>query len=150
MRHLMSVQSATRTIVTLGVIGGLVPAASFASEPPLYTMVELGHIGSSANSLPLAVSDPTPIGPVIAGQSFSSFSPPTLSWRAVAWRPDVSLAPIDLLTIAQAGNGTINRAQDVSPNGAYIVGASSFAIGGGLLWTFDAVSGTVAGTQTLS
>src|SRR5262245_10565566 len=93
-----------------------------ASEPPMYTMIELEHIGTNANSIPMAISDHTAVGPVVVGESFSTFFPPTLSWRAVAWRPDISPEPIDLLTIAQAGNSTINRAQDISPNGVYIVG----------------------------
>jgi hypothetical protein len=124
-------------------------ASARFGEPPMYTMVELGSIGTNANSVAMAISDPTPAGPIVVGESFSTFSPPTLSWRAVAWRPDVSLEPIDLLSIAQAGNSTINRAQDVSPNGQYIVGLGAFGATGGLRWTFDPVSGTVTGIQSL-
>ena len=124
-------------------------AASAPGEPPMYTLIELGSIGSNANSVAMAISDPTSVGPIVVGESFSTFSPPTLSWRAVAWRPDVSLEPIDLLTIAQAGNSTINRAQDVSPNGQYIVGLGALGVTGGLRWTFDPVSGTVTEIQSL-
>src|SRR5262249_16254436 len=98
-------------------------------------------------SLPLAISDPTSAGPIVVGESFSTFSPPTLSWRAVAWRPDISLAPTDLLTIQQAGNSTVNRAQDVSPNGTFIAGYSN---GHGLRWACKRGSGTVASTQVLA
>jgi hypothetical protein len=116
----------------------------------MYTMVELGHIGSSASSIPMAISDPTTVGPVIAGESFSSFSSPTLSWRAVVWRPNVSLIPIDLLTIGQAGNNTVNRAGDVSPSGQYIVGYSNVNPPHGVRWTFNPESGAVTDIDVLS
>jgi hypothetical protein len=124
-------------------------AEAIPGEPPVYTMIEMGSLGTNANSLAIAISDPTPVGPIVVGQSFSTFSPPTLSWRAVAWRPDVSLEPIDLLTLAQAGNSTVNRAQDVSPNGQYIVGLGAFGTNGGLRWTFDPVRGAVTDIQSL-
>jgi hypothetical protein len=91
-----------------------------------------------------------PAGPIVIGQAFSAFTNPTLSWRATAWRPDVSLTPIDLLTAAQAGNSTVNRAQDVSPNGTYIVGYSNTSPPHGVRWTFNPSTGAVSGTQVLS
>src|SRR5262245_49792311 len=91
-----------------------------AADPPMYTMVELGHIVPGSSSAAIAISDPTAAGPVVVGQSFTKFSPPTLSWRAVAWRPNVSITPTDLLP--GAGASTVNRAQDVSPSGTFIVG----------------------------
>lgn len=126
-----------------------VSVAASPGEPPYYTIVRLGSL-SNGNCVAMGISDPTPVGPVVVGNSFSTFTPPTLSWRAVAWRPDVSLAPKDLLTFAQAGNSTLARAQDVSPNGAYIVGGSSYIPGGGTRWLFDPVTGQVTGIQALS
>jgi hypothetical protein len=58
--------------------------------------------------------------------------------------------PVDLLTAAQAGNSSVNRAQDVSPNGAYIVGYSNVAPPRGKRWTFNPVSGAVTNVQTLN
>jgi hypothetical protein len=120
-------------------------------EAPMYTMVELNHVtGSNQGSIVMAISDATEVGPVIVGQSFSAFTPPTLSWRATAWRPDVSLNPIDLLTPQQAGNSTVNRAQDISPNGMYIVGYSNTNPPHGVRWTFNSATGAVVNVQTLS
>ncbi len=130
--------------------GSLVQAG--LNEPPLYEMIELGNIvqNSTQGSLPRAISDTTPNGPVVVGESFSSlFTPPTLSWRAVVWQPDISLTPTDLLTLAQAGNSTVNRAQDVSPSGDYIVGYSNVAPPRGKRWTFDPQAGVVVSVESL-
>ena len=123
-----------------------------AGGPPMYTMIELNHVaGSNQGSIVMAISDATALGPpVIVGESFSAFTPPTLSWRATAWRPAVSLNPIDLLTPAQAGNSTVNRAQDVSPNGQYIVGYSNTNPPHGVRWTLNPATGTVTNVQVLS
>jgi hypothetical protein len=125
------------------------PVDAGNAPPPMYTLVELHHVADSANSLAIAISDPTAIGPVVGGQSFSAFITPTLSWRAVVWRPDVSLTPLDLLTVAQAGNSSVNRVQDVSPNGQYIVGYSNVNPVRGKRWTYDAVTNSVTNIETL-
>jgi hypothetical protein len=132
-------------------LGWIAASSAAGSEPPMYTLVELSSIpNSSQGSILLAISDPTPAGPVVIGQSFSTFTTPTLSWRATAWRPDASPAPIDLLTVAQAGNSSVNRAQDVSPSGTYIVGYSNISPPHGLRWTFDPLTGAVTNVETLS
>lgn len=128
---------------------GAGPVFSDPVDPPMYTMVELEHIVPNSTSVAVAISDSTPAGPVVVGQSFSSFSSPTLSWRAVAWRPSLTTTPIDLLTTAQAGNSTVNRAQDISPSGKFIVGYSNVSPPHGVRWTFNAVAGTVTEVQTL-
>ncbi len=127
-------------------------AGDSGDGPPMYTLLELGHLdpGSSAGSVLTGISDATEDGPVVVGQSFNFLQAPTLSWRATAWRPDVSLIPVDLLTAAQAGNGSVNRAQDVSPNGAYIVGYSNVSPPHGVRWTFDPASGAVTNAQSLN
>ncbi|MCI0676025.1 MAG: dockerin type I domain-containing protein [Phycisphaerales bacterium] len=121
-------------------------------EPPMYTLLELGHLdpGSQAGSVLYGISDPTAAGTVVVGESFNFLQAPTLSWRATAWRPDVSLIPVDLLTPAQAGNSSVNRAQDVSPNGEYIVGYSNMAPPRGKRWTFNPATGAVTNVQTLN
>ena len=152
MRHTLRTP-AGMAIASLVCIAACAPSSALAgsAEPPMYELTELGHIGGSSGiSILHGISDPTPAGPIIVGESFSAFQPPTLSWRATAWRPDVSLAPIDLLTPAQAGNSSVNRAQDVSPNGAFIVGYSNVAPPRGKRWTFDALTGTVTNVQTLN
>ena len=142
-RSLASLAASMSFGFTLAVVAG-------ESEPPMYTLVELDHIADSASSLAIAISDPTAVGPVVAGQSFSAFVAPTLSWRAVVWRPDVSLTPSDLLTIAQAGNSTVNRAQDVSPNGEYIVGLGAGGPGGGKRWTYNPLMNSITSVESLS
>ncbi len=139
-------------IKPLGLVlcAGLPAGPVLAAPPPMYTMMELGHIRSGQSSVLLAISDPTPAGPIVVGQSFSAFTPPTLSWRAVAWRPDISTTPVDLLTISQAGNSTVNRAQDVAPSGTYIVGYSNVSPPHGIRWTFDPLTGAVTGLHTLN
>jgi uncharacterized membrane protein len=87
---------------------------------------------------------------VVVGESFNFLQPPTLSWRAAVLRPDLSLIPTDLLTPAQAGNSSVNRAQDVSPNGQFIVGYCNVAPPRGKRWTFDPVTGGVTNVQTLN
>lgn len=126
---------------------GVGPASGAPGDPPMYTMVELGHIAPGSSSVAVAISDPTAAGPVVVGQSFTKFSAPTLSWRAVAWRPDVSTTPIDLLT--SAGASTVNRAQDVSPSGAFIVGYSNVSPPHGVRWSFNPTTGAVTGVQAL-
>ncbi len=128
------------------------PATAGGNEPPMYTLVELGHLdpASMAGSVLMGISDATAAGSVVVGQSFNFFQAPTLSWRATAWRPDVSPIPVDLLTAAQAGNSSVNRAQDVSPNGAYIVGYSNVSPPRGKRWMFDPVTGAVTDVQTLN
>ena len=140
-----------RALPTLcGLVAAIAVSASprdGEADPPLYTMVELGHIAPGSTSVAVAISDPTAAGPVVVGQSFTKFSSPSLSWRAVAWRPSVSTAPIDLLP--GAGASTVNRAQDVSPSGAFIVGSSNVSPPHGVRWTFNPVTGSVTATQTL-
>lgn len=119
------------------------------SEPPMYTIVELGHISPGSTSVARAISDPTAAGPVVVGESFTKFSSPTLSWRAVVWRPNFSTTPVDLLSSAQAGNSTVNRAQDVSPSGTFIVGYSNVSPPHGVRWSFDPMSGAVTRIETL-
>jgi hypothetical protein len=115
----------------------------------MYTMVELAPIVPGSTSVAAAISDPTTAGPVVVGQSFTQFSAPTLSWRAVAWRPGVSTTPIDLLTSGQAGASTVNRAQDVSPSGTFIVGYSNVSPPHGVRWSFNPTTGAVTAAQTL-
>jgi hypothetical protein len=117
------------------------------ADPPMYTMVELGHIVPGSSSVAISISDPTAAGPVVVGQSFTKFSPPTLSWRAVAWRPNVSTTPVDLLP--SAGASTVNRAQDVSPSGTFIVGYSNISPPHAVRWSFNPGTGAVTGAQTL-
>lgn len=113
----------------------------------MYTMVELGHIAPGSSSAAYAISDSTAAGPVVVGESFTKFSLPSLSWRAVAWRPNISTAPVDLLT--SAGDSTVNRAQDVSPSGAFIVGYSNVSPPHGVRWSFNPSTGAVTAVQTL-
>jgi len=117
------------------------------ADPPMYTMVELGHIVPGSSSVAIAISDSTVAGPVVVGHSFTKFSPPTLSWRAVAWRPNHSPLPVDLLP--GAGASTVNRTQDVSPSGTFIVGHSNVSPPHAVRWSFDPVTGAVTATQTL-
>ncbi|HEX2686322.1 MAG TPA: hypothetical protein VHN14_06875 [Kofleriaceae bacterium] len=112
-------------------------------------MVELAPIVASSTSVAAAISDPTAAGPVVVGQSFTTFSSPTLSWRAVAWRPTISTTSIDLLTSASAGDSTVNRAQDVSPSGTFIVGYSNVSPPHGVRWSFNPTTGVVTAAQTL-
>jgi uncharacterized membrane protein len=122
-------------------------ALAGGSGPPLYEMTEL--TGFTANNIAWAISDPTPHGPVVVGQSFSAFMVPTLSHRAVAWRPQISLHAVDLQTVAEAGSSSVNRAQDVSRDGKYIVGYSNAPSPRGHRWTFDVATGTATANQTL-
>lgn len=134
-----------RAVCLASVFGiGVAPAVA---DPPMYTMVELGHIAPSSSSVAIAISDPTPAGPVVVGQSFTKFSSPSLSWRAVAWRPQVSSAPVDLLP--GAGASTVNRAQDVSPSGRFIAGYSNTSPPHGVRWSFDPITGGVTRIDTL-
>ena len=136
------------------VIPKLCVAAVFAAgmgsafgDPPMYTMVELGHIAPDSSSVAVAISDPTAAGPIVVGESFTKFSAPSLSWRAVVWRPNISTAPVDLLP--GAGASSVNRAQDVSPSGTWIVGYSNVSPPHGVRWSFNPSTGAVTGTQTL-
>src|SRR5262245_19324234 len=139
------------SLIMFATAGAVVSECALASEPPMYELVELSAIpGSTQNCVVVGISDHTGAGPIVIGQAFSAFTNPTLSWRATAWRPDVSLLPIDLLTAAQAGNSTVNRAQDVSPNGNYIVGYSNVSPPHGVRWTFNPLTGAVTNTQVLN
>jgi len=131
-------------LCSIAVVAAASPAVA---DPPMYTMVELGHITPGSSSVAIAISDATAAGPVVVGQSFTKFSPPTLSWRAVAWRPSVSTTPIDLLP--GAGASTVNRAQDVSPSGTFITGYSNTSPPHGLRWSFDPATGAVTHTDVL-
>lgn len=122
-------------------------AACANAGPPRYFMEEM--TGLSQNTIAFGLSDETAIGPIAVGQSFSVFTSPTLSYRAVLWTPDASAAAFDLQTIAEAGNSTVNRAQDVSPNGLYVVGYNSTAPIRARRWTLDPSTGLPVSVELL-
>jgi hypothetical protein len=90
---------------------------------------------------------------VIVGASFNQFTTPSLSWRPVVWRPAVSVNPTDIIPIASAGNSSVNRANDVSPDGTRICGYSNGFSGDGQVrgrrWTFNPQTGAVGAPESL-
>jgi hypothetical protein len=136
-----------KVIARLCSIAVAAAASPAFADPPMYTMVELGHIVPGSSSVAIAISDATAAGPVVVGQSFTKFSPPTLSWRAVTWRPSVSTTPVDLLPERrrqhrQPRTGCLAERHVHHRLQQHVAAAR-------LRWSFDPPTGTVTHVDTL-
>lgn len=146
----MRILSALSALVLFGSHAALAPAGG----PLLYTATELVGL-SNGNNFVYAISDPVSngaagVGPVIVGESFNQFTTPSLSWRPVVWRPAVAPICADIMPVAIAGNSSINRAGDVSPDGTRICGYSNGGGARGRRWTYNPATGVAGNPETLT